>query len=423
MKKKHSLRWIVLFTILLGLGWLVLYISEASTRVIFGLREDFAHAVPYQEIPAGIPGIRAQDCGVCHQEIYEEWKTSYHAKAYLDPFFQAYWKKDEHIWICLNCHSPLENQQPWIIHGLEHENIKRPIKTQNVRYDPEFQLEGITCAACHVRDGMIEGPYEDSIAPHPTRYSPRFRSMDICYTCHQVPSGPFQFYTGGPCSTFPEFVEGPYFQKGYICQTCHMPEVVRSVAIGGPVREGRRHLWKGGHFPEMIKQAVSVELVADPPEFKAGDRVKFTLKFKNSGAGHKIPTGDPDRYFTVTFTVVDKQGKVVRTQNHTTGRWIIWKPVILELYDNRIAPQQSRDYTFTTQIPDDGNAQILQIQVKYHILTEKNYKKLQTLYGLMKEVPYVFTIYEREIPLSEKSKVLDAQLFNWIAEDPQHCSG
>jgi hypothetical protein len=422
MRKSIKIWWFVLSLVLLGLAGLGYYISEASTRVIFGLREDFAHAVPYQEIPKGIPGIRAQDCGTCHQEIYEEWKTSYHAKSYVDPFFQAYWSKDKHIWICLNCHSPLENQQPWIIHGLENENIKKPIKTQNGRYDQEFQTEGITCAACHVRDGVIEGPFEDSVAPHPTRYSPRFRSTDICFTCHQVPSGPFQFYNGGPCSTFPEFIGGPYSKKGYICQSCHMPAVTRPVAVGGPIREGRRHLWRGGHFPEMIQQAVSAELISDPPEFKAGDRVKFTVNFKNTGAGHKVPTGDPDRYFTVSFNVKDRQGKVVSSQDYTMGRWIMWKPLIVELYDNRIAPQQNRDYTFTAPIPTAEEAQTLSVQVKYHILTEKNYKRLQTRYGLREEVPHVFTLYEWEVPLEKNAKILKTERDTEKLE-PGHCSG
>ena len=138
--RKRRFWWVVLLTVLVGLAGLGFYISEASTRVIFGLRDDFRHAVSYQEVPAGILGIRAQDCGACHQEIYEEWKTSYHAQAYVDPFFQAYWKKDENIWICLNCHTPLENQQPWIVHGLEDENIKKPIKLFLRENRPEGQF-------------------------------------------------------------------------------------------------------------------------------------------------------------------------------------------------------------------------------------------------------------------------------------------
>jgi hypothetical protein len=159
----------------------------------------------------------------------------------------------------------------------------------------------------------------------------------------------------------------------------------------------------------MVRQAVSVELAAEPSEFKPGQNVKFNLRFKNSGAGHKIPTGDPDRYFTVTFTVKDQQGRVVSAQDDTMGRWIMWKPIIVELYDNRVGPQQVRDYSFNAKIPGDGNLQTLHVQVQYHILTEKAYKRLQARYGLTQEVPHVFTIYEKEISLSENSAWLETK--------------
>ena len=100
--------------ILLGcvlVGVLVyLYYTEIKPVVIFGLRSDYAHAIPFQKIPEGLTSLKAESCGQCHREIYDEWKTSIHAHAYVDPFFQAYWKKDKNIWVCLNCHTPLENQ-------------------------------------------------------------------------------------------------------------------------------------------------------------------------------------------------------------------------------------------------------------------------------------------------------------------------
>src|SRR5207249_8776346 len=42
----------------------------------------------------------------------------------------------------------------------------------------------------------------------------------------------------------------------------------------------------------------------------------------------------------------------------------------------------------------------LQVQVRYHILTDKAYKTLKTRYGLQGDHPYSFAIYEREVPLS-----------------------
>jgi hypothetical protein len=383
--------------------------QRVHSRIIFGLREDFSKAVPYDKPVPGIPGIRAEQCGTCHKEIFEEWKTSIHSKAYVDPFFQAYWNKDEHIWICLNCHSPMQPQQPWLIQGLEDGKVYKPIKADNPHYDADYQQEGITCAACHVRDGVIEGPFENIEAPHPTRYSPRFRSTNICFTCHQVPSGPFQFYNGGPCSTFPEFEAGPYYKEGKICQDCHMPSIDRPLVSGGPVRQGRQHLWRGGHFPEMIKRAASVQLRADRTVLQPGQDVTFTLTLTNSGAGHKIPTGDPDRYLTVTYEVVDASGAVIKRQENTMRRWIVWWPVIVEVYENRLMPLTSRDYVFRYWLPRKLEGLKLRASVKYHIMTESQYRRLQTKFGLSVEVPHVFTIFEQEFRMDEPLQITTVQ--------------
>ena len=378
-----------------------LFYNELRPHVIFGLRDDFSHAISVQKVPAGIPSLKAEDCGKCHQDIYREWKTSYHAQAYTDPFFRAYWKKDNEVWICLNCHTPLANQQPELIGEIPRNRVEKAVKSPNPDFDRSLQQEGITCAGCHVRDGVILGPFDDSVAPHPTKFDPKFRTTEICYRCHQVPKGPLQFYDVGPCGTFPEY-EGAYFTKerGLICQSCHMPEVERPMADGGPIRLGRKHLWRGGHDPEQIKSALAVQLAVDPPELRPGAPVTFTLTVINAGAGHKLPTGDPDRYFTVEFRVLDRNGRVVKEQTDSMGRWILWQPVIVDLYDNRLPPLAGRDYRFSYRLPDPVEGLQLQARVKYHILTEKAYKKLKDQYGLQGEHPYNFTIYERTVSLA-----------------------
>ena len=401
MKPKRSGRtklWVFLL-LALGVGVYIFY-TEVRPTVIFGLREDYAQPIPYQQIPVGLESLKAEACGSCHVEIYEEWKSSMHAHAFQDPFFQAYWKKDNNIWVCLNCHTPLENQQPTLIQDLPRGRVEKAFEIPNYRYDPDYQQEGVTCAACHVRDGMILGPYDDSAAPHPTQFDPSFRTTQVCYRCHNVVSGPMQFYNAGPCGTYPEY-EGKFFMKerGLICQSCHMPEVERPVARDSPIRYGRRHLWRGGHDPEMIKRAVAVQVLTDPPEPKPGDDVTFTLTLINAGAGHKIPTGDPDRYFTVEFTVRDPNGTVVHQQLDTMGRWILWQPVIVEVYDNRLLPLASRDYTFGYEIPEGEKGWRVEARIRYHILTDDQHQMLKDKYHLTGEDPYVFTIYEREFPL------------------------
>ena len=406
--RRRSRRAWYAFLILLALAPVGIYYfyTEIRPTVIFGLREDYAHAIPFQEVPAGIDSLRAEACGECHQAIYEEWKTSIHAHAYTDPFFQAYWTKDQHVWVCLNCHTPLENQQPTLIQHIPDNRVEKAIQVENPRYDTAYQQEGVTCAACHVRNGKIMGPFDDSAAPHPTEYDPAFRTTAVCHRCHNVVSGPFQFYNVGPCGTYAEY-EGEFFtkEKGFTCQHCHMPEISRPVADGGPIRQGRQHLWRGGHDPEMIKRAVAIQVQADPPDPEPGDTVTMTLTLINAGAGHKIPTGDPDRHFTVEFYVKDPSGQVVQEQTDTMGRWILWQPVILEVYDNRLLPLASRAYRFSYRIPEGRSDLVVDAQVRYHILTDGQHDMLRKNYGLRSNDPYRYTIYTRRFPLSNELAV------------------
>lgn len=391
----------IVLTVVGAAALIYVYYTEVKPVVIFGLRSDYARAIPYQKVPEGLESLQAESCGTCHREIYEEWKTSIHAYAYRDPFFQAYWKKDGNIWICLNCHTPLENQQPTLIKEIPRGRVEKAVQEPNPRYDPEYQQEAVTCAACHVRNGVILGPFDDSVAPHPTQFDPNFRTAQVCYRCHNVVSGPAQFYRVGPCGTYAEY-EGKYFmqERGFICQSCHMPEVDRPAADGGPIRRGRRHLWRGGHDPDMIRRAVAIQVKADPPSPKPGDRVRFTLTLINAGAGHKIPTGDPDRHFTVEFLVENGTGQVLDRQVTTMGRWILWQPAIIEVYDNRLLPLAGRDYTYEYRVPAGSERLTLKTRVRYHILTDGQHEMLRKKYGLTADDPYAFTIYERNFPLS-----------------------
>ena len=417
-KPKRAIRKLLIAGIAVG-GLVYLYYTEVKPVVIFGLRSDYAHAIPYQPVPAGLDSLKAESCGTCHREIYEEWKSSIHAHAFDDPFFQAYWKRDDNIWVCLNCHTPLENQQPTVVTSIPRGRVEKATQEPNPRYDAAYQHEAITCAVCHVRDGVILGPFDDSAAPHPTKFDPAFRTAQVCYRCHNVVSGPAQFYNVGPCGTYAEY-EGKFFmqERGMICQSCHMPEVERPVAESGPLRQGRRHLWRGGHDPEMIKRAVAVQVKTDPPAPKAGDPVRVTLTLLNAGAGHKIPTGDPDRHFTVEFELHDQRGQLVERRTETMGRWILWQPVVLEVYDNRLLPLASRDYSFEFRMPERQGEHTITARVRYHILTDGQHETLRAKYGLTGNDPYSFSIYERSVPLTAH---LAASLDTIGSEGEQTC--
>ena len=180
--------------------------------------------------------LKAESCGQCHREIYEEWKTSIHAHAFEDPFFQAYWKKDKHIWVCLNCHTPLENQQPTLIKDIPRGRVEKAAQEPNPHFDAALQKESITCAACHVRDGVILGPFDDSAAPHPTKFDPSFRTAQFCSRCHNVVLGPAQFYMWVPVEPMLNMKastscrSGALFAKVVICRKsiARLPRMDRS---------------------------------------------------------------------------------------------------------------------------------------------------------------------------------------------------
>jgi hypothetical protein len=160
----------------------------------------------------------------------------------------------------------------------------------------------------------------------------------------------------------------------------------------------------------MIKRAIAVQVKADPPAPVPGDDVTLTLTMINAGAGHKIPTGDPDRHFTVEFVVRNAQGTLIHQQIDTMGRWILWQPVIVEVYDNRLLPLASRDYTFGYEVPEGEKGWSVQARIRYHILTEDQHQMLRDKYSLTADDPYVFTIYERTFPLGPTlAAVLDDQ--------------
>jgi hypothetical protein len=399
---KSKIKWTIVF-LLSGFLLVTGYYQFIYSPVIFKIAPPFDKPIPHQIIPAGLKGIKARDCGGCHIEIYQEWEASIHGNAWKDPFFQAYWKKDQQIWVCLNCHTPVENQQEYLIQGLKGEKADRPIQVKNPDFDPQFREEGISCATCHLRNGVIYGPFKEIQAPHPTEYDPKFRTARLCLDCHHVPKEKFMFYRGNPCNTQVEWENGPYAKKGMICQDCHMPEIERALVPGGPVRKARQHLWWGGHQPKMLQRALQVELKSDRMAYAPGEKARYVLTLTNGGAGHKLPTGDPDRYFTIEFSLVNEKGKVLQHSSKTIGRWLIWKPVIFEYYDNRLAPLEKRDFSFSYFIPSGAVKLTLEAKVTYHIMTPRAHQRLIRQYGLPLEdtTPIETILFDEQIPLEK----------------------
>ncbi|MCP4803853.1 MAG: hypothetical protein GY884_00760 [Proteobacteria bacterium] len=347
--------------------------GHATTVASEGLEADLAKAQafyasrPEYEQPLGtgltpvpgLPDLSADTCGACHTEIYDEWKVSTHAAAWTDPQLQAEMQKSENRWLCRNCHTPLlVAHEQWAV-GLEDDDVERPLLVDNPSFDASLRDEGITCAACHVREGTIVGPGlatpdAPSAAPHAVQADPDFTSEKVCTRCHQAtatyPGKSFvcTFNTGE------EWKAGPYDEEGTNCISCHMPPEDRPAANGGLERTVARHWWRGagiakhaGVHPPDEANPPGLELEAEWAD--VGGVPKLTLTATNANAGHMLPTGDPERWVQLDVVFLDAGGETVGTWDFRIGQTWEWHPLPKKLDDNRLAPRATR--TFQIDVP------------------------------------------------------------------------
>jgi len=205
------------------------------------------------EIPKGLDSLSASDCGGCHEEIYKEWSTSMHSKAWTDPYFQADYRFDGSQQICLNCHIPLENQQENRVVGFRDSEKLDPILQANPDFDMELQQEGVTCVVCHVKEGKIVGPFENTDAPHPVTVDVEMsKGYKACQKCHVVSGKKWDTFFRFPvCGTVAEISESGLEIN---CIKCHMPAVTRPLVEAPWLKECRNDKEGAIFFGEVTIQ-------------------------------------------------------------------------------------------------------------------------------------------------------------------------
>ena len=78
-----------------------------------------------------------------------------------------------------------------------------PILEDNPDFDSKLQHEGVTCAACHYRDGKIVGVIGNTNAPHPVKKLDD--ANQVCVRCHIVEGDKWDtFFRFPPCGTVAE---------------------------------------------------------------------------------------------------------------------------------------------------------------------------------------------------------------------------
>lgn len=382
-RPRRLVGWGLLAAALLFLAW-----RMVRPMNIFVVSDRFARPITVVALPQPLASQSATECAACHSEIYAEWQTSIHRRAWDDPYYQVDMHFDGDQQICLNCHIPLADQQEQLVTGFRDQARWHPILVPNPGFDPRLQHEGVTCLACHLRDRAIAGPFGDTDAPHPTVQ--RADPNQACVRCHVVSGARWDtFLHFPPCGTVAEIrVTG----ETPDCVSCHMPAVERPAADGMPVRSGHRHLWRGGHDPEMVRAALAVDLaeVQQP----AGRR-RFTLTLTNTGAAHYLPTGTPDRHLMVAFRLLDPRGNLLQAEDHRLRRAILWRPFIVDLWDTRLPRHAPRTYSFTFATGGDHPPATLEVAIRYHLLDEARRRRI----GYENREPIAYDLFRRRMAL------------------------
>lgn len=353
---------------------------------IFVISPAFERPISVGTLPAGVSSQRAQACGECHRTEYAEWRTSMHSRAWTDPYFQVDWRFEGSEQICRNCHTPLEDQQERRVLGFRDAEKWDPILAPNPRFDQALQHEGVTCSACHLREGTVLGPYGDTAAPHPVR---RIEPNEVCVRCHVVSGKRWDtFYRVPPCGTVAEIEAAGVAVPD--CVGCHMPAIERPLVAGGPVRSARRHLWRGGHDRETVRRALSASLREERTQYGAR---RYALTLVNTGTLHHLPTGTPDRHLTVDFRVTDAAGAVLEAYEHRLRRVVLWRPFIVDLWDTRLPYATPRSYAIEFPAADRRAASV-EVVVRYHLLDEARRRRI----GYRNTEPIAYEIFrERRV--------------------------
>ncbi len=378
---------------------------------IFIVDERFAWPVDTSKVPEVLGELSASDCAACHPDFFSEWQTSIHSQAWTDPYFQVDWVFDGSQYNCRLCHTPLDRQQPQTVLHYRDEAGWDPVLQDNPDFDLSLQHEGVTCAACHFRDGKIIGVFGDTDAPHAVQ------KIDdpnrVCVRCHIVEGDRWDtFFHLPPCGTVAEIRSSRADDESLGCVECHMPLLERPLVVGGDIRRTRQHLWRGGHDQAMVKNAITFDFSQDN---QSGNQKRvagvqqttvvdtdikkvFRLTMTNTGAAHYVPTGTPDRHLTVNFYLRNAQGALLDEAQHTLKRTLMWRPFIIDLWDTRLKPGQPQNFEYmvdTRAFDSDKERLTLEVVVKYHLLDENRRERI----GYENTQPISYVIYQDTVIL------------------------
>jgi hypothetical protein len=285
-------------------------------------------------------------CGVCHTMIYKQWKNSLHGSSISDPVFLGVYsgvEKEENRRFCLKCHAPTVRV------------------TGDYSFSQPITKEGVTCDFCHTIKGVNlnneepfefalgfvkRGPFESDLKiGHENRYSEIHLKAEFCAGCHEVVNKN-GFHV---MSTYTEWKQGPYAEKGIQCQNCHMPQEFGVPIVNPDVAKTQHnvtaHKFLGGHSQINITTAATLTQVID----KADDHVSAVVYVTNAEAGHSLPTGIPSRKVILTVKLLDPRGEELERKQ------VVYKRVLVDGEGREIPDENIKDmFLNATSVKSDN---------------------------------------------------------------------
>ena len=137
-------------------------------------------------------------------------------------------------------------------------------------------------------------------------------------------------------------------------------------------------------------------------DYVPGNTLNYKLTVKNSFAGHKVPTGDPERFILIVFTMLEKGGNILKQEKHCIGEQWQWYPEAKQISENNLKPLEERIYNFDFKIPYVEGLKLM-VDIEKHRMTEEN-----ALYnGILGDYPLSISMFnqEYEIKIVKREKI------------------
>ena len=278
-------------------------------------------------------------CSHCHVTTNEDWYGSVHRQSASNPLVQGVYGDVTTVDGCADCHAPgidgalggrrLDEAEGVALDYGVHCDVCH--KTESVHLDQPPGVAGrlklIRPSEPNDSPGLGDwvpltfGPYGDVANPRMGAVErDHFQTSAFCAGCHEYdqptavdterwPSGELPIH-----STYSEWESGP-LNPGSPCQSCHMPpdndtmnlaDLQLFLAGGQGIASGwerppgamRRHTWFGPRSDEVDMLGLAAALFVDTQ--RDGDVFTVSVRTRNAGPGHAIPTGEPLRSILLT---------------------------------------------------------------------------------------------------------------------------